>query len=122
MKKILSIIIMCLLTVAVSAKNISYIDEKGGYYRIYDEYGKLWHEMSTNKGKLISYSSEFIMLKDKSGYYYWYRNDGKKMKTLSTNEVGTVIKVTDDGFVSKKGGYIIIWNHLGTIEKIISGE
>ena len=37
-------------------------------------------------------------------------------------QVHHVIKVTEDGFVSKKGGYIIIWNHLGTIEKIISSE
>ncbi len=111
----------CLLTIALflsvianaQQRLISYIDNAGSWYHVYDTNGKKITTLSSSAvGELIGWSGELIVTK--SGAWYKILDpQGKTLKTMSDMSVGTVISVSGSTFTSRSGSWIHVWDKTG---------
>ena len=111
------VIVFGLLLMSISAfaqqRQISYIDNAGSWYHVYDTNGKKIATLAQQSvGELIGWSAEIIVTKSGS----WYKildPQGKTLKTMSEQTVGTVISVAGSTFTSRSGSWINIWDKTG---------
>ena len=89
-------------------RQISYIDNDGRWYHVYDSDGKKITTLSKNTvGELVGWSAEIIVTK--SGV--WYRvldPQGKSISSMSEYTLGTVISVSGSTFTCRSGKWITI--------------
>jgi len=114
MKNVLLIILLFIgLSAAAQQRQISYIDNDGRWYHVYDTDGKKITTLSKHSvGELVGWSAEIIVTKSGS----WYKildPQGKTLKTMSEQTVGTVISVAGNTFTSRSGSWINIWDKTG---------
>ena len=114
MKKRLITIVLLLMPLWCMAADhqIKYVDTKSGYYYIYVSDNESPRMMSTNKGELVGYSSEMLVLK-RDGYYVMYNQTGRMLGSVSTGRSGEVVSVAKNCLMTKKDGYLITWNDKG---------
>lgn len=94
-------------------RQISYIDNAGSWYHVYDTNGKKITTLSSSAaGELIGWSSEIIVTKS-GGWYKILDPQGKTLKTMSDMTVGTVISVSGSTFTSRSGSWIYVWDKTG---------
>ena len=111
------VIVFVLLLMSISAfaqqRQISYIDNAGSWYHVYDTNGKKITTLAQQSvGELIGWSAEIIVTKSGS----WYKildPQGKTLKTMSEQTLGTVISVSGNTFTSRSGNWINIWDKTG---------
>ena len=111
------VIVFVLLLMSISAfaqqRQISYIDNAGSWYHVYDTNGKKITTLAQQSvGELIGWSAEIIVTKSGS----WYKildPQGKTLKTMSEQTLGTVISVSGNTFTSRSGSWINIWDKTG---------
>ena len=109
MKKVLLFILLLVsLSAAAQQRQISYIDNDGNWYHVYDTDGKKITTLSKHSvGELVGWSAEIIVTK--SGV--WYRvldPQGKNISTMSEHTLGTVISVSGSTFTCRSGNWITI--------------
>lgn len=114
MKKVLLFILLIVsLSVAAQQRLISYIDNAGSWYHVYDTDGKKITTLSSSAvGELIGWSGEIIVTRSGA----WYKiidPQGKTLKTMSDMSVGTVISVSGSTFTSRSGNWIYVWDKTG---------
>ncbi len=112
-------ILFFLITIVVSLfanaqqRQISYIDNAGSWYHVYDTNGKKITALAQQSvGELIGWSAEIIVTKSGS----WYKildPQGKTLKTMSEQTLGTVISVAGSTFTSRSGNWISTWDKTG---------
>ena len=94
-------------------RQISYIDNAGSWYHVYDTNGKKITTLAQQSvGELIGWSAEIIVTKSGS----WYKildPQGKTLKTMSEQTLGTVISVAGNTFTSRSGNWINTWDKTG---------
>ncbi len=91
-------------------RQISYIDNSGSWYQVYDTNGKKISTLSSSAvGELIGWSAEIIVTKS-GGWYKILDPQGKTLKTMSDMSVGTVISVSGSTFTSRSGSWIFVWD------------
>ena len=114
MKKVLLFILLIVsLSVAAQQRLISYIDNAGSWYHVYDTNGKKITTLSSSAaGELVGWSSEIIVTKS-GGWYKILDPQGKTLKTMSDMTVGTVISVSGSTFTSRSGSWIYVWDKTG---------
>lgn len=101
---------MLLVSICTNAQQqqISYIDNDGKWYNVYDTDGKKITTLSKHSvGELVGWSAEIIVTK--SGV--WYRvldPQGKNISTMSEYTLGTVISVSGSTFTCRSGKWITI--------------
>ena len=101
---------MLLVSICAHAqqRQISYIDNDGRWYHVYDTDGKKITTLSKHSvGDLVGWSAEIIVTK--SGV--WYRvldPQGKNISTMSEHTLGTVISVSGSTFTCRSGNWITI--------------
>ena len=110
-------LLLFLLLVGINAfaqqRQISYIDNSGSWYQVYDTNGKKISTLSSSAaGELIGWSSEIIVTKS-GGWYKILDPQGKTLKTMSDMTVGTVISVSGSTFTSRSGSWIHVWDKTG---------
>ena len=114
MKKVL-LFILLIMSLSANAQQgqISYIDNAGSWYHVYDTDGKKITTLSSSAvGELIGWSGELIV--KKSGVWYKILDpQGKTLKTMSDMSVGTVISVSGSTFTSRSGSWIYVWDKTG---------
>ena len=94
-------------------RQISYIDNAGSWYHVYDTNGKKITTLSSSAaGELIGWSGEIIVTKS-GGWYKILDPQGKTLKTMSDMTVGTVISVSGSTFTSRSGSWIHVWDVTG---------
>ena len=94
-------------------RQISYIDNAGSWYHVYDTNGKKITTLSSSAaGELIGWSSEIIVTKS-GGWYKILDPQGKTLKTMSDMTVWTVISVSGSTFTSRSGSWIYVWDKTG---------
>ena len=94
-------------------RQISYIDNAGSWYHVYDTNGKKITTLSCSAaGELIGWSGEIIVTKS-GGWYKILDPQGKTLKTMSDMTVGTVISVSGSTFTSRSGSWIYVWDKTG---------
>ena len=111
------VIVFVLLLMSISAfaqqRQISYIDNAGSWYHVYDTNGKKITTLAQQSvGELIGWSAEIIVTKSGS----WYKildPQGKTLKTMSEQTLGTVISVAGSTFTSRSGNWISTWDKTG---------
>jgi len=111
------VIVFVLLLMSISAfaqqRQISYIDNAGSWYHVYDTNGKKITTLAQQSvGELIGWSAEIIVTKSGS----WYKildPQGKTLKTMSEQTLGTVISVAGNTFTSRSGNWINTWDKTG---------
>lgn len=111
------VIVFVLLLMSISAfaqqRQISYIDNAGSWYHVYDTNGKKITTLAQQSvGELIGWSAEIIVTKSGS----WYKildPQGKTLKTMSEQTLGTVISVSGSTFTSRSGNWISTWDKIG---------
>lgn len=111
------VIVFVLLLMSISAfaqqRQISYIDNAGSWYHVYDTNGKKITTLAQQSvGELIGWSAEIIVTKSGS----WYKildPQGKTLKTMSEQTLGTVISVSGSTFTSRSGNWISTWDKTG---------
>lgn len=111
------VIVFVLLLMSISAfaqqRQISYIDNAGSWYHVYDTNGKKITTLAQQSvGELIGWSAEIIVTKSGS----WYKildPQGKTLKTMSEQTLGTVISVAGNTFTSRSGNWISTWDKTG---------
>ena len=106
---------MTLLAVGVYAQRqqISYIEETGNWYYVYDEAGKKIGGLSRSSiGELKGWGNDFFVAKRYS-YYYICDAKGKTLKTMNVSDVGEIVGVTNTTITSRKGSWIFTWNKEG---------
>ena len=112
-------ILFFLITIVVSLfanaqqRQISYIDNAGSWYHVYETNGKKITTLAQQSvGELIGWSAEIIVTKSGS----WYKildPQGKTLKTMSEQTLGTVISVAGSTFTSRSGNWISTWDKTG---------
>ena len=113
MNKVLLFIMLLMSLSATAQRQISYIDNSGSWYQVYDTNGKKSSTLSSSAvGELIGWSGEIIVTKS-GGWYKILDPQGKTLKTMSDMSVGTVISVSDSTFTSRSGSWIFIWDKTG---------
>ena len=113
MRKLFIIAGLMLFSLA-QAKSIQYIDARQGYYYIYESGNSSPRTVSCNNGELVGYSSEMCVLY-KDGYYKMYNGDGRYLGSVSCGKTGELVSVVDDTLVSKKNGYVFVWDRHGRL-------
>lgn len=108
-RKWVLLFILLLVSLSVDAqRQISYIDNDGKWYHVYDTDGKKITTLSKNiVGELVGWSAEIIVTK--SGV--WYRvldPQGKMISSMSEHTLGTVISVSGSTFTCRSGKWITI--------------
>ena len=94
-------------------RQISYVDNAGSWYHVYDTNGKKITTLSSSAvGDLIGWSAEIIVTKS-GGWYKILDPQGKTLKTMSDMSVGTVISVSGSTFTSRSGSWIYVWDKMG---------
>ena len=83
---------------------ISNIEEKNGWYYIYDETGHKSKTLSDNIGEIMGVGNDWFIVA-KNGWYYLYDEDGRRYKTLSDN-IGEIVNVSGNTFVVRKSGWL----------------
>lgn len=91
--------------------SISMIEQKRGWYHIFDGQGKKVKTLSDSIGELVGFSSDFFIT-HKNGWYYLLDETGKKYKTLS-DSIGQIVSVTGDTFVAQKNGWSYTFDRFG---------
>ena len=110
---LLSIILIMSLSANAQQRQISYIDNAGSWYHVYDTNGKKITTLSCSAaGELIGWSGEVIVTKS-GGWYKILDPQGKTLKTMSDMTVGTVISVSGSTFTSRSGSWIYVWDKTG---------
>jgi hypothetical protein len=115
MKKSVLIFLLLMSCIFANAqqRQISYIDNAGSWYHVYDTNGKKITTLSSSAaGELIGWSSEIIVTKS-GGWYKILDPQGKTLKTMSDMTVGTVISVSGSTFTSRSGSWIYVWDKTG---------
>jgi regulatory protein YycH of two-component signal transduction system YycFG len=116
MKRILTLLVFASIVISMQAqKQISYINDDGSWYQVYDTQGKKITTVSKQTvGEVVGWSADFFVSKDGS-WYKIYDASGKLKKTLSKSTVGKVVSVSGDTFTSKDGGWIKIYDKTGKL-------
>lgn len=110
---LLNIILIMSLSANAQQRQISYIDNAGSWYHVYDTNGKKITTLSSSAaGELIGWSGEIIVTKS-GGWYKILDPQGKTLKTMSDMTVGTVISVSGCTFTSRSGSWIHVWDKTG---------
>ena len=110
---LLSILLIMSLSANAQQRQISYIDNAGSWYHVYDTNGKKITTLSSSAaGELIGWSGEIIVTKA-GGWYKILDSQGKTLKTMSDMTVGTVISVSGSTFTSRSGSWIHVWDKTG---------
>ena len=110
---LLSILLIMSLSANAQQRQISYIDNAGSWYHVYDTNGKKITTLSSSAaGELIGWSGEIIVTKS-GGWYKILDPQGKTLKTMSDMTVGTVISVSGSTFTSRSGSWIHVWDKTG---------
>ena len=113
MKLVLLSILLIMSLSAAAQRQISYIDNAGSWYHVYDTNGKKITTLSSSAaGELIGWSGEIIVTKS-GGWYKILDPQGKTLKTMSDMTVGTVISVSGSTFTSRSGSWIHVWDKTG---------
>ena len=117
MIKMRNYLLLFLLLFSINAfaqqRQISYIDNAGSWYHVYDTNGKKITTLSSSAaGELIGWSAEIIVTKS-GGWYKILDPQGKTLKTMSDMTVGTVISVSGSTFTSRSGSWIHVWDVTG---------
>ena len=117
MIKMRNYLLLFLLLFSINAfaqqRQISYIDNAGSWYHVYDTNGKKITTLSSSAaGELIGWSGEIIVTKS-GGWYKILDPQGKTLKTMSDMTVGTVISVSGSTFTSRSGSWIHVWDKTG---------
>ena len=113
MKKVLLFIMLLMSLSATAQRQISYNDNSGSWYQVYDTNGKKISTLSSSAvGELIGWSGEIIVTKS-GGWYKILYPQGKTLKKMCDMSVGTVISVSDSTFTSRSGSWIFIWDKTG---------
>ena len=114
MRGIIFFILFILAIIAnAQQRQISYIDNSGSWYQVYDTNGKKISTLSSSSvGELIGWSGEIIVTKS-GGWYKILDPQGKTLKTMSDMSVGTVISVSGSTFTSRSGSWIFVWDKTG---------
>ena len=113
MKKLLTLLLLGLIPISVSARSISNVEQRGSWYYIYDEAGKKVKTMSASTlGDVKGWCSTFIVSQNGS-WIYIYDIDGRRLKTLSASSVGEVIAVSGNTFTTRKGNWIYTYDATG---------
>lgn len=112
-KILLSIVLLMDAFAFAQQRQISYIDNSGSWYQVYDTNGKKISTLSSSAvGELIGWSGEIIVTKS-GGWYKILDPQGKTLKTMSDMSVGTVISVSGSTFTSRSGSWIFVWDKTG---------
>ena len=99
MKKVLLFILLLVsLSATAQQRQISYIDNDGNWYHVYDTDGKKITTLSKHSvGELVGWSAEIIVTPQ-----------GKNISTMSEHTLGTVISVSGSTFTCRSGNWITI--------------
>lgn len=112
-KLIMAFMLFVSVNVIAQQRQISYIDNAGSWYHVYDTNGKKITTLSSSAaGELIGWSGEIIVTKS-GGWYKILDPQGKTLKTMSDMTVGTVISVSGSTFTSRSGSWIHVWDKTG---------
>ena len=111
-KLILIVLIMFGLFGSSSGQQISHIIERNGWYRLYDQDGKYYTNISMIEGKMVTYTSGYFILY-RNGWYYLYNTQGKKYKTLDANQLGEIVASTSVGFTTENNGWLYTYDIQG---------
>ena len=112
-KSVLILLLLMSYIFANAQQQISYVDNAGSWYHVYDTNGKKITTLSSSAaGELIGWSSEIIVTKS-GGWYKILDPQGKTLKTMSDMTVGTVISVSGSTFTSRSGSWIYVWDKTG---------
>ena len=114
MKKLLVLLAFVAICATAFSQSISHIENKGHYYRIYNERNVEVKVIGDYIGTLVGHGSKFFIVQ-KNGYYELYDMQCRKYKTISTT-IGDIVSVSGDTFVVRKNGYTTVYNSNG--EKI----
>ena len=116
MNRMKQVVLFIMFPVSVSAtaqRQISYIDNSGSWYQVYDTNGKKISTLSSSAvGELIGWNGEIIVMKS-GGWYKILDPQGKTLKTMSDMSVGTVISVSGSTFTSRSGSWVFVWDKTG---------
>ena len=115
MKKLLVLFMLVAMCAATAfSQSISHIENRGHFYRIYNEKNVEVKSIGDYIGTLVGHGSKFFIVK-KNGFYELYDMQCRKYKSISTT-IGDIISVSGDTFVVRKNGYTTVYNSKG--EKI----
>lgn len=109
---ILVSILLLFCSLQLLAQDISYVQDSGSWYIIYDNNGKKTGSVSASMGILVGYGSEFLIVR-KDSWYYLYDSKGKRLRGLSKSNIGEIIAVNGKTFTSRLGSWIYLWNKEG---------
>ena len=112
MSKLLTILAF-VLVMGTNTHQISSVETRGGWVRLYDEKGHNYKTLSVSTvGEVKGYSSTLIVTQN-HGWIYLLDAEGKKYQTKSASIVGEVLGVAGDTFTSRNGGWIYTWDRNG---------
>lgn len=109
MLKKLIYIILLMFPIIGYCGNINYVKEQNYSYIIYNKYNREITSISVYDGRLMGYSSNYIILM-RNGYYVFYNDNGKKFMSLLVNNIGDIVKISDDYFIHLKDPYLKNYN------------
>ena len=114
MKKIITFILFLMTCITMDAQKISYINESGGYYTVYNENNSKMFSVSDGQGELVGYSDNYYILQQ-NGYYKIYNSKNQKVCTLSVQSIGEIVRVNSNNFVARKPGWTITYDMNGRV-------
>lgn len=95
-----------------TSKSISYIEEKGSWYYVYDEKGKRVATLSRNNGTVAGFGTDWFVMTTKN-WIYLCDIKGRKYKTMSVSSYGDVVSVGSQTFVTRKGSWLYTFDRNG---------
>lgn len=109
MKKAILFSLFLMTCITMSAQKISYINESGGYYVVYNESNSKMFAVSDGQGELVGYSDNYYILQQ-GGYYKIYNAKNQKVCTVSVQAIGEIVRVNSNNFVARKSGWTITYD------------
>ena len=113
MKRYLYFLLFCLWPICSMGQRISYIETTSSWYIVYDENGKRLRSFSTSQGTLVTYSSEFYIIRVGNSWYYTYDASGRRLHTFSVSATGEILSASGDTFTSRLGSWVYTWTKDG---------
>lgn len=113
MKKLIFLILISMMIMPVFARSLSYIQQDGVWYRLYDENGKQYRSVSsTMYGTLKGHSGSLVIFQD-GAFFYVYDSELNRLKSCALSTYGEVICVSGDTFTTKMGYWIHTYDKNG---------